>query len=96
MLSANLACGSAIREHPVLDVTAGRIAPHDIAHAVVVEVADAHELDTGWMRDPKLKARFADLGAMTLGGSPGEFGTLIAAETEKWAKVIRTANIKVG
>jgi hypothetical protein len=43
-----------------------------------------------------LKARFADLGAMTLGGSPGEFGTLIAAETEKWAKVIRTANIKVG
>lgn len=46
------------------------------------------------LRDPKVKARFADLGAMTLGGSPGDFGTLIARETEKWAQVIRAANIK--
>jgi hypothetical protein len=27
-------------------------------------------------------------------GSPADFGKLIADETEKWAKVIRTANIK--
>jgi tripartite-type tricarboxylate transporter receptor subunit TctC len=47
------------------------------------------------LRDPKVKARFADLGAMTLGGSPKEFGQLIARETEKWAQVIRAANIKV-
>jgi len=31
---------------------------------------------------------------MILGGSPAEFGELIAHETEKWGKVIRTANIK--
>jgi hypothetical protein len=29
-----------------------------------------------------------------LGGSPADFGKLLANETEKWAKVIRTANIK--
>ena len=47
------------------------------------------------LRDPKVRARFADLGATTLGGSPSEFGQLIARETEKWAQVIRAANIKV-
>src|SRR5436190_10002058 len=44
--------------------------------------------------DPKMKARFADLGGVALPGSPAEFGKLIADETEKWAKVIRAANIK--
>lgn len=47
------------------------------------------------LRDPKVKARFADLGAMALGGSPDDFGKLIVRETEKWAHVIRAANIKV-
>jgi tripartite-type tricarboxylate transporter receptor subunit TctC len=47
------------------------------------------------LRDPKVKARFADLGAMALGGSPDDFGKLIVRETEKWAQVIRAANIKV-
>jgi tripartite-type tricarboxylate transporter receptor subunit TctC len=45
--------------------------------------------------DPKLKARFTDLGGMVLAGSPADFGKLIANETEKWAKVIRAANIRV-
>jgi hypothetical protein len=36
----------------------------------------------------------ADLGATVLAGSPAEFGKVIAAETDKSAKVIRTANIK--
>jgi tripartite-type tricarboxylate transporter receptor subunit TctC len=44
--------------------------------------------------DPKMKSQLADLGGTTLPGSPGDLGTLIAAETEKWAKVIRAANIK--
>src|SRR5262245_27011383 len=41
-----------------------------------------------------MKARIAGLGGMLLGGSPAEFGQLIASDTEKWAKVIRAANIK--
>jgi tripartite-type tricarboxylate transporter receptor subunit TctC len=46
------------------------------------------------LSDPKIKARLADLGATTLEGSPADFAKLIADETEKWAKVIRAANIK--
>jgi tripartite-type tricarboxylate transporter receptor subunit TctC len=44
--------------------------------------------------DPKMKAHLADLGGTVLAGSPADFGKLIADETEKWAKVIRAANIK--
>ena len=47
------------------------------------------------LADPKIKARLADLGADALIGSPSAYGKLMADETEKWAKVIRTANIKV-
>jgi hypothetical protein len=39
-------------------------------------------------------ARLADLGGIVLAGLPTDFGKLIAAETEKWGKVIRDANIK--
>jgi tripartite-type tricarboxylate transporter receptor subunit TctC len=44
--------------------------------------------------DPKIKARLDDLGVTVLAGSPADFGKLIADETAKWAKVIRTANIR--
>jgi tripartite-type tricarboxylate transporter receptor subunit TctC len=46
------------------------------------------------LADPRMKARFADLGVAVLPGSPADFGKLLADDTEKWAKVIRTANIK--
>jgi tripartite-type tricarboxylate transporter receptor subunit TctC len=51
------------------------------------------EINTA-LADPKIRARFADFGSTVQALSPGEFGKLIAAETEKWAKVIRAANIK--
>jgi tripartite-type tricarboxylate transporter receptor subunit TctC len=41
------------------------------------------------LADSKTKARFAELGASLLAGSPAEFGKLIADETEKWAKVVK-------
>lgn len=47
------------------------------------------------LRDARVKARFADLGAMTLGGSAQDFGRLIVKETDKWAQVIRNGNIKI-
>jgi tripartite-type tricarboxylate transporter receptor subunit TctC len=46
------------------------------------------------LADAKMKARIADLGGTLLPGSPAEFGRLIAEDTEKWAKVIKFANIK--
>jgi tripartite-type tricarboxylate transporter receptor subunit TctC len=45
--------------------------------------------------DPMIKARLADFGGRALTGSPIDFGRLIAEETEKWAKVVKFANIKV-
>jgi tripartite-type tricarboxylate transporter receptor subunit TctC len=44
--------------------------------------------------DPKFAARLNDLGCTPVPGSSAEFGKLIADETEKWAKVIKFANIK--
>ena len=46
------------------------------------------------LADPKMKARLADLGGTVLAGSPADFGKFIADETEKWAKVIKSAGIK--
>jgi tripartite-type tricarboxylate transporter receptor subunit TctC len=43
---------------------------------------------------PEMKARITKLGAEPLPGSPAVFGKFIVDETEKWAKVIKTANIK--
>jgi tripartite-type tricarboxylate transporter receptor subunit TctC len=46
------------------------------------------------LADPKMKARFAELGATVLPGSPADYGNFIAAETAKWAKVITAANLR--
>jgi tripartite-type tricarboxylate transporter receptor subunit TctC len=47
------------------------------------------------LADPKLKARLAELDGAVLGGSPADFGRLMAGETEKWGRVVRFANIRV-
>jgi tripartite-type tricarboxylate transporter receptor subunit TctC len=47
------------------------------------------------LADPKLKARFADLGSVEVIGTPADFGKIVAEETEKWAKVIEFGHIKV-
>ena len=41
-----------------------------------------------------MKARFAELAAQVLSGSPGDFGKLIAEEAEKWRNVVKFAGIK--
>jgi tripartite-type tricarboxylate transporter receptor subunit TctC len=51
------------------------------------------EINAG-LNDPVLKGRLADLGSSAFPCSPAEFGKFVASETEKWAKVIKSANIK--
>ena len=70
----------------------GLVAPRDTSPAIIEKLNGEINAALG---DPTVKARFADLGGMVLPGSPADFGKLIRDETEKWAKVIRAANIKL-
>jgi len=47
------------------------------------------------LADPAMKARFADLGAEPMPMTSAEFGKLVADDTQKWAKVIQGADIKL-
>jgi tripartite-type tricarboxylate transporter receptor subunit TctC len=46
------------------------------------------------LADPGIIARFTDLGATAMTVSPADLAKFVVAETDKWAKVIRFANIK--
>ncbi|MDP1965051.1 MAG: tripartite tricarboxylate transporter substrate binding protein [Reyranella sp.] len=46
------------------------------------------------LADPKIKGRIVELGGTPTGGTPAEFGKLVADATEKWATVIKVAGIK--
>jgi tripartite-type tricarboxylate transporter receptor subunit TctC len=70
-----------------LGMGAPRNTPPEIIDRLNKEIAAA-------LADPKIKARFADLGGTATALTPAAFGKLLADETEKWAKVIRAANIK--
>ncbi len=67
-------------------------APKDTPRAVLDKL---NQEINAVLADPKVKARLADLGSEPLTGSTAEIGKLLADETEKWAKVVRAANIKV-
>jgi tripartite-type tricarboxylate transporter receptor subunit TctC len=69
----------------------GLVAPKNTPVAIIHKLN--HEINAG-LADPKIKARFGDLVVAVFPGSPVDFGQHFAAETEKWAKVIRAANIK--
>jgi tripartite-type tricarboxylate transporter receptor subunit TctC len=51
------------------------------------------ELNAG-LADAKVKARIVELGGTVLGGTPAEFGKILADATEKWGRVIKAAGIK--
>jgi len=78
---------------PGYDATAwfGIGAPKATPGDVVAKLGN--EIDAG-LADPAIKARLAALGGVEFPGSSGAFEKFIAAETTKWAKVIKFTNIK--
>ena len=63
--------------------------------ATPAEIVDTLNRETNaGLADPTIKARLDDMGGMALTGSPADYAKLIADETEKWGKVIRTVGIK--
>ncbi|MFL4982389.1 MAG: Bug family tripartite tricarboxylate transporter substrate binding protein [Xanthobacteraceae bacterium] len=45
------------------------------------------------LQDERVKARLAELGGILIAGTPADFGKVVAEETDKWAKVIKSANV---
>ena len=68
-------------------VGAPRNTPTEIVNKLNTEI-------NACLADPSLKARLADLGGITLVGSPADFARLIVEETAKWAKVVKFSGVK--
>ena len=72
------------------------------ACSFMIATDDQAETDRYWnamvgnagLADNKVKTRIVELGGTVMGGTPAEFGTIIAEATEKWAKVIKFAGVK--
>jgi tripartite-type tricarboxylate transporter receptor subunit TctC len=69
----------------------GVAAPKGTPDAIVEMLNE--EINAG-LADPTIAARLADLGGMSLTGSAADYGKFLAADVEKWGKVIRSADIK--
>jgi len=70
-----------------LGVATTKGTPPDIINRLNKEINAA-------LAEPEIQARFERFGAEPLLGSPADFSKYIADDTDKWAKVIRGANIK--
>jgi len=46
------------------------------------------------LADPAMKAKFADLGGVPIGGTPEQFWAIHRMETEKWAKIVQSSGAK--
>jgi len=66
-------------------------APRDTPAGIIEKLNK--EINAG-LADPRMKARFADLGATVFMGSPADFGKFMSEEIEKWGKVVKFAGMK--
>ena len=62
--------------------------PREIVEKLNAEVNRA-------LADPKMRERLAELGGKPIAGTPEDFAKVIAAETEKWARVVISSGAKV-
>jgi tripartite-type tricarboxylate transporter receptor subunit TctC len=70
-------------------VSAPAKTPHDIVERLNREI-------NAVLADANAKARLGELGGQPFPGTPADFGKFVAAETEKWGKVVRKAELKPG
>lgn len=70
-----------------IGIVAPKNTPPDIIERLNREI-------NGGLADPGIKTKIANLGGTTMSGTPDDFGKILMAETEKWAKVIKFAGIK--
>ena len=70
-----------------IGVGAPRSVPNEIVESLNKEINSA-------VTDPVIKARLDELCGTPMGGSSADFGTFIVEETERWAKVVRAANLR--
>jgi tripartite-type tricarboxylate transporter receptor subunit TctC len=74
-----------------VDSMFGLVAPGATPRAIVAQVgADA----AAALRDPALKARFAEIGMDPVGSTPAEFAAFLRAEIDKWAPVVRASGAR--
>ena len=71
----------------------GMVAPRNTPVGIIDRLNDAIGAS---LADAKVKTQFATVGSVPKSMAPAEFGDFVAADTEKWRKVIQAANIKVG
>jgi tripartite-type tricarboxylate transporter receptor subunit TctC len=71
----------------------GVVAPKNTPAEIVDKLYQ--EIDAA-LADPKIVARFAEVGSVPKSMTPADFGKFIVEDTDKWRKVIRAANIKMG
>jgi tripartite-type tricarboxylate transporter receptor subunit TctC len=78
---------------PGFDATAwdGTCAPAGTPAAIIDKL---NATITAGLADPQLKAKIKDLGGEPMPMTPAEFGRFLAAETEKWGKVVKFSGIK--
>ena len=69
-------------------IGAPKATPREIIDKLNAEVNRA-------LADPKMRERLAELGGKSIGGTPEDFGKVIQAETDKWAKVVQSSGAKV-
>ncbi len=70
----------------------GLVAPKNIAPDIV---GTLNKVINAGLADPQVRTRLVNLGGTVVANSPADFGKRIAADADKWANVIRTANIKI-
>jgi len=93
----NLAAEAVVRAPPdgythEATVWNGVVAPKNTRAEIIDRLYK--EIDAALV-DPKIMARFTEVGSVPKSMTPADFGQFLAEDTEKWGKVIRAANIKV-